>query len=492
VLAHEQAHDEQRDYYLQLLAGFYAAVTWFSPLGWWLKRKLSELGEAISDRAGLEAAASPSAYAELLLEFAAMPRPTVSGVAMANSTNLSQRIERLLNETSFRQTFAGGRRALVTLLVPAMLIAATALVRVQAAAKPMQTDSPQAARLPVSEAPAQNAPVGQSNPAAAEASERATMQAPQAAPAPEAAPAPAAAPRDSAAPAPMPAPVAPGQEATPPTPPAAPDGSRGRHVHVDVYVPPMPPMPPMPRVYAFEGKGYSYRMGDEEPYAIVGDAGSKSRFYGDWNIDREAEVEKARKIAHGHFILFRRDGKSYIVDDPTIVKQAEEMDKSVQLQGEQMRAMGKQMRDDGAQLREQMRAATEQAREAARKDREAAANVPVPDLSKEMAALEASVASLKDKQGSTISREQLQELQRDISAVQRRVIEAEVKVNVHLDFDTPAFKAAQSQFSEKQSEFGVQMGQMGQKMGQVIRENNDKIKSMMDESVKDGKARPVE
>ncbi len=138
VLAHEHAHIQQHDYYLQLLAGIYAACTWFSPLGWWLKRKLSELGEAISDHAGLEAAVSPSAYAELLLEFAALPRPTISGVAMANSSNLSQRIERLLNEPSFRKTFAGGRRVLVSLVIPAVLIAFASLVRVKAAATPTQ------------------------------------------------------------------------------------------------------------------------------------------------------------------------------------------------------------------------------------------------------------------------------------------------------------------------------------------------------------------
>jgi len=37
-----------------MLAGLYAAVFWFSPLGWWLKRKLSDLGEAISDRPALK------------------------------------------------------------------------------------------------------------------------------------------------------------------------------------------------------------------------------------------------------------------------------------------------------------------------------------------------------------------------------------------------------------------------------------------------------
>ncbi len=52
VLAHERSHVRQGDFYLQTLAGLYAVLFWFSPLGWWLKRKLSDLSETISDRAG--------------------------------------------------------------------------------------------------------------------------------------------------------------------------------------------------------------------------------------------------------------------------------------------------------------------------------------------------------------------------------------------------------------------------------------------------------
>ena len=101
VLAHEDSHVRQGDFYLQLLASLYVALVWFSPLGWWLKRRLSDLSEAISDRAGLEQASSCGFYAQILLEFAAQPRPTRIGVAMARSTNLSARIERFLNESSF-------------------------------------------------------------------------------------------------------------------------------------------------------------------------------------------------------------------------------------------------------------------------------------------------------------------------------------------------------------------------------------------------------
>ncbi len=140
VLAHERSHIRQGDFYLQLAAAFYASMFWFSPLGWWLKRKLYELGEAISDRAGLQQAASRSSYAQVLLEFAALPRPTLTGVAMARTSHLSQRIERLLNESSFRHSFAAaGRRALLAvLLVPVALFAATALVRVEASVETAQ------------------------------------------------------------------------------------------------------------------------------------------------------------------------------------------------------------------------------------------------------------------------------------------------------------------------------------------------------------------
>ncbi|MGB8029373.1 MAG: M56 family metallopeptidase, partial [Terracidiphilus sp.] len=172
VLAHEGSHVRQRDFYLQLLAGLYAALTWFSPLGWWLKRKLSELSEAISDRAGLEESRSRSAYAQLLLEFAALPRPTLTGVAMARSNNLSHRIDRLLNESSFRQAFSGSRRAFVAaLILPAVLVAATTLFRVQAAAAPGHPSSSEVASLSKDQLPSYSAVTGEPSPAPAQAAD---------------------------------------------------------------------------------------------------------------------------------------------------------------------------------------------------------------------------------------------------------------------------------------------------------------------------------
>ncbi len=138
VLAHESSHIRQGDFYLQVLAGLYASLVWFSPLGWWLKRELADLAEAISDRAGIEQAESRTSYAQILLEFAAAPRHAAVGVPMARPGSLSRRIERLLDDHAFSQSFAGHRRALIAVvLVPIACFAATAMVRVQAASTPL-------------------------------------------------------------------------------------------------------------------------------------------------------------------------------------------------------------------------------------------------------------------------------------------------------------------------------------------------------------------
>jgi len=134
----------------------------------------------------------------------------------------------------------------------------------------------------------------------------------------------------------------------------------------------------------------------------------------------------------------------------------------------QMRALGEQFRDAGRQAREEARKAT--------------ADIPAPDLSKETAELDASVASLKAKLGSTITREQLQEIQREVQAIQRRVIDAEVKAEVKIDMS--AFDAQEGKFNE-------QMSKMGAELGRTVQENQQKIGSIIDQSLKNGTAKPV-
>lgn len=491
VLAHERSHVRQGDFYLQLLAGFYASLFWFSPLGWWLKRKLNELGEAISDRAGLEEAASRSSYAQILLEFAALPRPTLTGVAMARTSHLSQRIERLLNESSFRRAFAaGGRRALLAvLLVPVAIFAATALVRVQAAASPAtQIQAAGQASLAGQSTP-QQVTDQTGNPVPAQAQDAAPAPAPAAAPGPPAPPDAAivAAPAPEPDPDADPAPRGPQTIFVAPKPPTAPMAADGQE-------PPMPPDGPIVLNLKMPGHAISidkgqiamaisqakmatgpfyFNFGDGNSYAVVGDPGTHVRFSGGWDGDQVEAVEKARKVAHGHFLLFQHEGKTYVVDDPAIVAQVEEMDKPIDDLDNQMHALSKQMREYG-----------EQQREAARKARET--TIQVPDLSKEIAELNTALASLQSKQGTTITQKDLGELQRQMAQIEGRLGAMQGKIAME------QFHVDMGKFGEQQGKLGGEMGKLGAQIGQTARENEAKMKGILTDSISNGKAKPIE
>ena len=480
VLAHERSHIRQGDFYLQLLAGLYAAIFWFSPLGWWLKHKLYELGEAISDHAGLEEAASRTSYAQLLLEFAALPRPTLTGVAMARTSHLSQRIERLLNESNFRQAFAAsGRRALLAIiLVPLAVLTATSLVTVQAARPSTQT--------------ATAALAGQSNPE--QVTDAAPQAPPAAAPVPAPAPAPAAnAPEAAPAPAPAPAPEHDVVVIPPPAAPGAPDDANGEHVivipHIRVTphvtrmpqiaaIPPMPPMPPMaihinPRDFAF-----AYGFGqDGDPYAVVGSDGKVLRprgwFFND--SERDAEIDKARKQAHGAFLWFQHEGKSYVIEDPSVVAQIEAMNKPMDDLQSQMQDLGKQMRELGQQQREKAKSMRDTA-------------VQTPDLSKALAELKTAQDALQAKQGGTITQKELGDLQREIGRIQGELGSLQGK----LAMDQAGIGKMMGEFGEQQGKLGGQMGKLGAEIGRIARENHEKIDGIIKDSLSNGKAKQVQ
>ena len=134
VLAHERAHVRQRDFYVHLLAGVHCAMFWFNPFSWWLQRQLSDLGEALSDRAAVDHAESRASYAEILLAFASRARWPLAGVGMASASNLTARIERLLNDRGFERCFDEKPRSPVVAAAVVLLAmaASTATMRVSA------------------------------------------------------------------------------------------------------------------------------------------------------------------------------------------------------------------------------------------------------------------------------------------------------------------------------------------------------------------------
>ena len=522
VLAHERAHVRQGDFYLQLLATVYAAVFWFSPLGWLLLRKLSEMGEAISDRAALEEAATRSDYAELLLEFAAMPRRSPAGVAMAQASNLQQRIDRLLNERHFRLAFLSGRLhgVFAAALVPCALVAATSLVRVQAAeaVKPAQSALVQA------EAATQPAPAQPAARALAIA-QPAVHVTPLISPAPVVAASAAvqakAAVRVTAS---IPAKpvvlrmVAPAMVA--PT-----TALRSVSPLVSVKV-----LPPGFAAAFAEQAGSpagttdrgSYTLhsgdGDQDSYAVIsGDSGSISG-----SGDFGADFAKVRSKAHGDYIWFKHDGKSYVIDDPSLVAQAKQLFKPMEELGRQQAALGEQQ----AQL------GNEQARLGAMQG----STMPTPDISQAMAEAQTALKELELEKKPLLTQEELTAIQKsmrelqdqpkismpDISTAMAAAEEAMKKWNLeNKQFVNEAARAAveermaelqsrlgdvesklgqnqaalgeqQSDLGKQQSKLGEQQSKLGEQQSRLSQENTRKMKEMFNDALRNGKAKPVE
>jgi beta-lactamase regulating signal transducer with metallopeptidase domain len=488
VLAHERSHIRQGDFYLQILAGLYAALFWFSPLGWWLKRQLSDLAEAISDRAGIEQAASRSAYAQILLEFAAAPRPTLIGVAMARTGSLSRRIERLLNDSSFRQSFAGTRRRalLAVLLVPISLFAATTLIRVEAAGQapvppaaptealaPVAPDAPPEALAPVAPdaPPAPVLGVSKPVPVAPESPEM-TPPLPSE---PELAPVPPVGPVYAASAVVVAAPVSPVGLLAPPLPPAAygvgygygagqsgTTTQRGSSSYTN----------------SSHGGDHSYRYSyssNGDSYALIKGNSDHITFSGEWMEGRREELDKARKIAHGDFLWFTHGGKSYIVDNPAIVTQIDDMYKPMEALGKQQEELGRQQEELGKKQEELGRHQEE-------------ASIPTPDMSKEIAEIEAAMAKLKANQGKNMTQDQFGEIQEKLGALQGRMGEIQGEIGAKQG----ELGGKMGELGAQQGRLGAQQGRLGAEQGRIAQEADRKVKGIIDQSLSNGTAKQIQ
>jgi len=412
VLAHERSHVRQVDFYLQLIAGVYAALFWFSPLGWWLKKEISDLGEAISDRAALAESQSRATYAEVLIEFAAIQRRPLAGVAMARSNNIRRRVDRLLIEQKFRKAFTAVRWnfAVASILIPAALVAAIALVRVQPA-EALQL--PQVVMPQPSILPSVSIPVLAKLPAVPKVSAPVKL---------------AALPRAV-------------QSSSTQT--------------IDEH-----------------GSGYVHISGDENnSYAIVsGNSNVNSDgYFGD-------SLEKAKKQMHGgNYIVFERDGKSYIIDDPALVAESKRLFAPVEELGRKQGELGRQQGQLGA---EQGRLGT----------LEANASAPAPDLSKEIANLQGELKKLQDHK-------QLEMRQEDLSAIQARVGELQAKigtVQAGIGEKQAGIGSQQAALGAQQAKLGEQQAELGKQQAKLSEEASQKMKALIDSAMQNDKARPID
>ncbi|WP_263349972.1 M56 family metallopeptidase [Acidicapsa acidisoli] len=530
VLAHEQSHVRQRDFYLQLLAAIHVAIFWFSPLGWWLQRKLSELGEALSDRAGLEQAPNAASYAKVLLEFAAIPRTVpIAGVAMARSSNVSSRIERILNARNFRLAFWGERRhaVLAAVIVPAALVVAIAGVRIVPAveAAQAQTAASIQSATPVSgqvSGTAAGQITGQtSGEVAGQVTSVDSNQASD----------------QAAPPAPPTAPASPTGVSVAPVPPTsdvapmpAPEPAPHVNVQVNTDMAPEPPMPPQRP----DDSSFAFSDDDDNSFAII-------RGNGQVTMSGHAgrALEEAKRKYHSNFLWFERDGKSYVITDPAILAQAQnmlrtspglegrkaELDRLQARLNEEMARMQPEIdraSRQNAEIESQManlqgklaKIQVDKIAEAAAKafppeeqeklNREMAElapelakiKVPGPEFEAEMSKLHSQLAELQsdkfkkltEDMSKEFSEEKLAELQERIGDIQGCIGEIQGRIGER-----------QGELGEKQGEIGERMGRLGEEMGRIGEQQgreseaaSRRLRSVLDQAVRNGKAIPVD
>ncbi|MGB8673968.1 MAG: M56 family metallopeptidase [Candidatus Acidiferrales bacterium] len=492
VLAHELSHVRRRDALAQHLSLIHRAIFWFSPLAWWLDRALATLAEIASDHAALAGGLDRIRYAETLLGFfeslqQSRRRVWWQGVSMAAAGNAERRIAEILSGRNSMSTRIQ-KLVLLALFVLAgpVLLAAAAVhpffVGVQAQATPR----PAAPALPTS-----TLPPSASMP---QAPTQSTAPLPDAAP-----PVPQAPESANAA---LPAPTVPAIHVVIPE-------TRIASIHIaPIYVAPIHiapidiasvrlavPVPVIPPVHVVipsfviapsplsfpalaqapnaPGSSVSSPAGvitfsfdsDDLHYVIV--SGDSTTISGD-SGDAE-HVQALRKENSGDFIWFERDGKSYIIRDPAIVKRARElfapMDQLSKQQdelGARQEALGKQQ-DALGQQQEEVR-------------------VNIPDMSAQLRELEAKMHALSN--GGTP--EQLGELQSELGELQGRLGELQAQAAV----GQSSFGEKQGELGRQQGELGRQQGELGRRQGELAKEANRQLKKMFDDSLANGTAKP--
>jgi beta-lactamase regulating signal transducer with metallopeptidase domain len=473
VVAHEVSHVARRDALTQRLSLLHRAIFWFSPLAWWLDRRLADLAEQASDEAVLSCGADRKHYARILLGFfealhAAPGRVWWQGVSMAKAGQAEQRVERIL---SWKGSVAMRLKKSIAVVVVAL---AVPVVYLAASAHPAQHVGLSSAqqsqdRTPPPAPNSANAPKTQPTVPPAPASADALEATPPPEPTPESEPA--------IAPAAIHGTINGGVSGIP-VPSVAPVGGIPAGV-VAPAVPVGPAYPPAPVVAwsggrsrtsrSSSGRGYSYAYGydDEQRFVIV--TGKSDSLTMSGSAEDARHVEKLRKTIPGDFIWFERDEKSYVIRDQATIDRArkfwapqEELGKKQEALGKKQEILGKQQEALGAKM-EQI-------------------HVTVPDMSAELDKLKAELKQLS----SSATMEQVGHIQSEIGELQSKIGD----LQSHAGEQQGKLGEEMGALGEKQGKLGEQQGELGRQQAELAEEASRQMKQLLDEAIKKGTAQP--
>ncbi len=491
VLFHEMSHVARRDALAERLSLVHRAIFWFSPLSWWLDRKLAQLAEEASDEAALASGIDRTRYAETLLGFfraleTAPGRVWWQGVSMAAAGQAEKRVDRILS-------WKGDSG--MTLKKPAIVAAVCFAIPLVALASAI---TPRFERTHIIQQAAQ-APAAPQAQSTRPAAPTPAAPAPSADPAPShvtvlAVPAPEAAPKLDVADAEAPVVMVDPHVKVVPLVKVDPHVTVDAKTHVmvitkpgappvvvplahDIVVAPLAPMPGVapsampnvaPKVFAMAPvggiSGGVYTLGPtravQDKQVTVTDYGhagdqlvvvSGDTSFVMINPGRHSATTIADDVADDlrqkygdNFIWFRQNGKDYLITDPQTIQRVkathdamEALDKKQEELGQQQEAIGEQQAAIG-----QLMSGT---------------SVNIPDLSAQMKAIDDEMKSLN----SDANRKAMAEAQASLDAAI-----AKLDVNSPQMAETLAKLQAQSE-ALKSDEMAERMSQMQERLGEL-------------------------
>jgi len=129
VLRHEHAHIARHDWLWQILARLVAAAFWFHPLVWLAVAALRSEAERAADDRVLASGATPTDYAERLVEVARrMSGPTlIGGVAMTRGSEVERRVREILDSSRRRSPARVWARVAIALGCVAIIVPLAAM-----------------------------------------------------------------------------------------------------------------------------------------------------------------------------------------------------------------------------------------------------------------------------------------------------------------------------------------------------------------------------
>jgi beta-lactamase regulating signal transducer with metallopeptidase domain len=484
VLAHEISHVVRRDALAERLSLLHRAIFWFSPLSWWLGRKLTDLAEEASDDAALAAGADRTRYAETLLGFfaaleAAPGRVWWQGVSMATAGQAEKRLDRILE---WKGSVA---MRLKKPVVIACLLCAIPVVCLVAAFRPAIVNIP----YTPSQQAAPQAPQPPALPAEPSAQVPAT---------------PPSAPNAPSGAAPGPAPLAPLAPEVSVRAGVRPKVSVDPVVSVHTVVTPLVmsnvrPMvsvapavtvrPFLPREMQSTtiSHGVSTGYTDGEQFTIVSGNSSVSVSSDSFTISSEGPSDVANSLRRnfpGDFIWFIHDGKAYIIRDPATIKQAMDFFGPARELGRQQEQLGKQQEALGAQ-QEALGAKQEALGGQMEKVR-----VKIPDMTAELEKLQADLKKL----GADGTQDDLGRIQEKIGEIQARIGELQSKAGEkqsELGEQQGALGEEQGKLGEQQGKLGELQGKLGEQQEAASKKAAREMKKLLDEAVASGMAKPA-